>query len=124
MWPLLFTLFLLHSCLCGGNRDLREHLTLLKTELALRLYQSVAADRNGTNIVISPSGVSIPLEILQFGAQGNTGRQLAEALGYTVHGKRLIALLLTLILTLTLIIAFTLRTPWEMGSSQLPRVGT
>nr|KAF6428432.1 serpin family E member 3 [Rousettus aegyptiacus] len=86
MWPLLFTLFLLHSCLCGGNRDLREHLTLLKTELALRLYQSVAADRNGTNIVISPSGVSIPLEILQFGAQGNTGRQLAEALGYTVHG--------------------------------------
>ncbi|XP_036084421.1 serpin E3 [Rousettus aegyptiacus] len=87
MWPLLFTLFLLHSCLCGGNRDLREHLTLLKTELALRLYQSVAADRNGTNIVISPSGVSIPLEILQFGAQGNTGRQLAEALGYTVHDR-------------------------------------
>lgn len=124
MWPLLFALFLLHSCLCGGNRDLREHLTLLKTELALRLYQSVAADRNGTNIVISPSGVSIPLEILQFGAQGNTGRQLAEALGYTVHGKRLIALLLTLILTLTLIIVFTLRTPWEMGSSQLPGVGT
>ncbi|ELK15228.1 Serpin E3 [Pteropus alecto] len=79
--------FLLHSCLCGGNSDLHEHLTLLKTEFALRLYQSVAADRNGTNIVISPSGVSIPLEILQFGAQGNTGRQLAEALGYTIHDR-------------------------------------
>lgn len=88
MQPALFTLFLLHTWLRGGQGDLREDLTLLKTELALRLYQGAAAPRNETNIVISPAGVSLALEILQFGAQGNTGRQLAEALGYTVHGKR------------------------------------
>ncbi|KAM8784449.1 LOW QUALITY PROTEIN: serpin E3 [Rhynchonycteris naso] len=80
----LFSLFLLLSCLPGGDSNLREALTLLKTELALHLYRSVAADRNGTNIVVSPTCVPIPLEILQFGA-GSTGQQLAEALGYTVH---------------------------------------
>ncbi|GAB5566318.1 serpin E3 isoform X1 [Prionailurus iriomotensis] len=85
MQPALFTLFLLHTWLRGGQGDLREDLTLLKTELALRLYQGAAAPRNETNVVISPAGVSLALEILQFGAQGNTGRQLAEALGYTVH---------------------------------------
>ncbi|XP_066090238.1 serpin E3 isoform X1 [Saccopteryx bilineata] len=86
MQPPLFSLFLpLLSYLPGGDSNLREALTLLKTELALRLYRSVAADRNGTNVVVSPTAVSIPLEILQFGARGNTGRQLAEALGYTVH---------------------------------------
>ncbi|XP_004433737.1 PREDICTED: serpin E3 [Ceratotherium simum simum] len=88
MGPLLFALLLLHSCLPGGNGDLREDLMLLKTELALRLYRSVAAARSGANVVISPAGVSIPLEILQFGAQGNTGRQLVEALGYTVRDQR------------------------------------
>ncbi|XP_057162751.1 serpin E3 [Ursus arctos] len=88
MRPALFTLFLLHPCLHGGHGDLREDLTLLKTELALRLYQDAAAPRNGSNVVISPAGVSLPLEILQFGAQGNTGRQLAQALGYTVHDQR------------------------------------
>uniref|UniRef100_G1LZX1 Serpin family E member 3 n=1 Tax=Ailuropoda melanoleuca TaxID=9646 RepID=G1LZX1_AILME len=84
----LFTLFLLHPCLHGGHSDLREDLTLLKTDLALRLYQHTAAPRNVSNVVISPAGVSLPLEILQFGAQGNTGRQLAQALGYTVHDQR------------------------------------
>ncbi|XP_008064292.2 serpin E3 [Carlito syrichta] len=88
MPPLLVTLFLLHSCFLRGNGHLREGLTLLKTEFALRLYQSVAAGRNGTNFVISPAGVSLPLEILQFGAEGSTGRQLADALGYTVHDQR------------------------------------
>ncbi|KAL4838396.1 hypothetical protein H8958_012589 [Nasalis larvatus] len=48
---------------------------------------SVAACKNETNFVISPAGVSLPLEILQFGAEGNTGQQLADALGYTVHGE-------------------------------------
>lgn len=88
MWPALFTLFLLHTCLHGGRGDLREDLTLLKTKLALRLYLGAAAPGNESNVVISPAGVSLALEILQFGAQGNTGKQLAEALGYTVHGKR------------------------------------
>lgn len=110
MRPLLLTLFLLHSCLPRANSNLPEDLKLLKTELALRLYESVAADRNGTNIVISPISVSIPLGILQVGAQGSTGQQLAEALGYTARGKRPLALLLTLLFapTLTLSHALTL----------------
>ncbi|XP_012503887.1 PREDICTED: serpin E3 [Propithecus coquereli] len=88
MPPLLVALFLLHSCFPQGDGHLREGLTLLKTEFALRLYQSVAAGRNGTNFVISPAGVSLPLEILQFGAEGRTGRQLADALGYTVQDQK------------------------------------
>uniref|UniRef100_A0A8C5XN88 Serpin family E member 3 n=1 Tax=Microcebus murinus TaxID=30608 RepID=A0A8C5XN88_MICMU len=88
MPPLLVTLFLLHSCFLRGDGHLREGLALLKTEFALRLYRSVAAGRNGTNFVISPAGVSLPLEILQFGAEGSTGRQLADALGYTVQDQK------------------------------------
>ncbi|XP_077872187.1 serpin E3 isoform X2 [Ictidomys tridecemlineatus] len=88
MLPLLhITLFLLHFCFPGGHSHLPQSLLMLKTEFALRLYRSAAAGRNDTNFVISPTGVSLPLEILQFGAQGNTGQQLAGALGYTVHGK-------------------------------------
>ncbi|XP_022358565.1 serpin E3 isoform X2 [Enhydra lutris kenyoni] len=100
MGPALVTLLLLHSCLHGGQGDLREDLTLLKTELAIRLYQDAAAPRNGTNVVISPAGVSLPLEILQFGAQGNTGRQLAQVLGYTVHDRRVKEVLRTAYTTL------------------------
>lgn len=93
MLPLLQgTLFLLSSCFsAGGGSPLREGLWLLKTEFALHLYRSAAAERNGTNFVISPAGVSLSLEILQFGARGNTGWQLAGALGYTVQGKRLLS---------------------------------
>ncbi|XP_032258512.1 serpin E3 [Phoca vitulina] len=96
----LFTLFLLHSCLHGGQGDLREDLTLLNTELALRLYQDATAPRDGTNVVISPAGVSLPLEILQFGAQGNTGQQLARALGYAIHDQRVKEFLRTVYATL------------------------
>ncbi|XP_031321829.2 serpin E3 [Camelus dromedarius] len=88
MWRLLLTLLLLHACPPGGAGDLREDLMLLKTGLALRLYHSLTAGCNRTNLVVSPAGALIPLEILQFGAQGNTGRQLAEALGYTVQDPR------------------------------------
>ncbi|XP_077872186.1 serpin E3 isoform X1 [Ictidomys tridecemlineatus] len=89
MLPLLhITLFLLHFCFPGGHSHLPQSLLMLKTEFALRLYRSAAAGRNDTNFVISPTGVSLPLEILQFGAQGNTGQQLAGALGYTVHDPK------------------------------------
>ncbi|XP_057563193.1 serpin E3 [Hippopotamus amphibius kiboko] len=88
MRSILLTLFLLHACPPGGAGDLHEDLTLLRTELALRLYRSVAAASNRTNLALSPAGAFIPLELLQFGAQGNTGRQLAQALGYTVHDPR------------------------------------
>lgn len=91
MLPLLLvTLFLVSSSFsAGGGSPLTEALWLLKTEFALHLYRSAAAQRNGTNFVISPASVSLSLEILQFGARGNTGWQLASALGYTVQGKRL-----------------------------------
>uniref|UniRef100_G3WP43 Serpin family E member 3 n=1 Tax=Sarcophilus harrisii TaxID=9305 RepID=G3WP43_SARHA len=89
MLPFTFLLFLLHSgCLHGGNNDLRKDLKGLKTEFAVRLYQSLMGSRNGTNLVISPASVSVPLELLQFGARGNTCLQLERALGYTVHDRR------------------------------------
>lgn len=113
---------------------------LLKIEFALRLYQSVAEDRNGTNVVVSPASMSIPLEMLEFGAQGNTGWRLAESLGYTTQGRRLHVLLLTLLftlivtltltlmltltLTLILLLALPLLLPREMGHSPLSVVGT
>uniref|UniRef100_A0A8C5KXB1 Serpin peptidase inhibitor, clade E (nexin, plasminogen activator inhibitor type 1), member 3 n=1 Tax=Jaculus jaculus TaxID=51337 RepID=A0A8C5KXB1_JACJA len=87
---LLLQILLLPCCFSAGRGSglLGEGLWLLKTEFAFRLYQTVAAGRNGTNLVISPAGVSLPLEILQFGAQGNTDRQLAGALGYTVYDPK------------------------------------
>ncbi|XP_040596486.1 serpin E3 isoform X2 [Mesocricetus auratus] len=90
MLPLpLVTLFLVSSGFsAGGGSPLSESLWLLKTEFALHLYRSAAAERNGTNFVISPASVSLSLEILQFGARGNTGWQLASALGYTVQDPR------------------------------------
>ncbi|XP_076786993.1 serpin E3 isoform X2 [Arvicanthis niloticus] len=92
MLPLLkVTLFLLSSCFsAGGGSPLSEGLWLLKTEFALHLYRSAAAERNGTNFVISPASVALSLEILQFGARGNTGWQLAGALGYTVQDRCLV----------------------------------
>ncbi|KAB0343791.1 hypothetical protein FD754_020717 [Muntiacus muntjak] len=88
MQSLLLALFLLHTCPPGGASNLYEDLTLLRTDLALRLYRSVATASNQTNLVLSPAGAFIPLELLQFGARGNTSRQLAQALGYTVHDPK------------------------------------
>uniref|UniRef100_G3TQ16 Serpin family E member 3 n=1 Tax=Loxodonta africana TaxID=9785 RepID=G3TQ16_LOXAF len=88
MRPLFFLLLLLHTCFLGGNGGLHEGLKLLKTEFALRLYQSAAGIRKATNFIISPAAVSIPLEILQFGARGSTRQQLEDALGYTVHDQK------------------------------------
>uniref|UniRef100_A0A8C0JIN8 Serpin family E member 3 n=1 Tax=Canis lupus dingo TaxID=286419 RepID=A0A8C0JIN8_CANLU len=86
---LALLLLLLPSCLPGARGGLREDLGLLRTQLALRLYRdTAAAPSNGTNVVISPAGVSLALEILQFAAQGDTARQLVQALGYSLHGKR------------------------------------
>ncbi|XP_057641950.1 serpin E3 [Chionomys nivalis] len=102
MLPLLLvTLFPLSSCFsAGGGSPLSEGLWLLKTEFALRLYRSAAAERNGTNFVISPASVSLSLEILQFGARGNTGWELASALGYTVQDPRVREFLHTVYTTL------------------------
>nr|XP_019827290.1 PREDICTED: serpin E3-like [Bos indicus] len=88
MQSLLLALLLLPVCSPGGASNLHEDLTLLRTDLALRLYRIVALAGNQTNLVLSPAGAFIPLELLQFGARGNTGRQLAQALGYTVHDPK------------------------------------
>ncbi|ELW72329.1 Serpin E3 [Tupaia chinensis] len=101
MLPLLVSIFLLHACFPSGLGHLPEGLPLLRTEFALHLYQSVAAGRNGTNLIISPAGVSLPMEILQFGAQGNTAQQLADALGYTVHDQKVRDLLHAVYATLS-----------------------
>ena len=123
MQSLLLALLLLHVCPPGGASNLHEDLTLLRTDLALRLYRSVAAASNQTNLVLSPAGAFIPLELLQFGARGNTGRQLAQALGYTVHGKRTAAPP-TLLLTPTALLILTpdlmLRLPRVTGREGCP----
>ncbi|XP_077711966.1 serpin E3 isoform X2 [Canis aureus] len=86
---LALLLLLLPSCLPGARGSLREDLGLLRTQLALRLYRdAAAAPSNGTNVVISPAGVSLALEILQFAAQGDTARQLVQALGYSLHAPQ------------------------------------
>uniref|UniRef100_A0A4X2LNE9 Serpin family E member 3 n=1 Tax=Vombatus ursinus TaxID=29139 RepID=A0A4X2LNE9_VOMUR len=89
MLPFTFLLLPLHSGrLQGGNGDLQKELKGLKTEFAVQLYQSLIGSGNGTHLVISPASVSVPLELLQFGARGNTCLQLERALGYTVHDRR------------------------------------
>ena len=123
MWSLLLALLLFHVCPTRGASNLHEDLTLLRTDLALRLYRSVAAAGNQTNLVLSPAGAFIPLELLQFGARGNTGRQLAQALGYTVHGKQTAAppiLLLTPTALLTLTPDLMLRLPRVAGREGCP----
>ncbi|XP_048397066.2 probable serpin E3 isoform X1 [Stegostoma tigrinum] len=60
----------------------------LNTEFARNLYQKLTVDEEYRNIIISPTGVSIALELLQLGAKGNTFMQLENALGYTVHDSR------------------------------------
>lgn len=57
------------------------------TEFAINLYQQLAEPGNRTNLIISPASVIISLELLQFGAQGNTFAQLENALGYNIHGN-------------------------------------
>ncbi|KAL6087867.1 hypothetical protein STEG23_032862, partial [Scotinomys teguina] len=84
----------------GGSSPLSEGLWLLKTEFALHLYRSAAAERDKTNFVLSPASVSLSLEILQFGARGNTGWQLTSALGYTVQDPRVRAFLRAVYTTL------------------------
>ncbi|KAL1781205.1 serpin E3 [Sigmodon hispidus] len=102
MQPLMLVIvFLLSSCFsAGGSSPLSESLRLLKTDFALHLYRSAATETNGTNFVISPASVSLSLEILQFGARGNTGWQLASALGYTVQDPRMREFLHTVYTTL------------------------
>uniref|UniRef100_A0A8B9I3A9 Serpin family E member 3 n=1 Tax=Anser brachyrhynchus TaxID=132585 RepID=A0A8B9I3A9_9AVES len=88
MLPIIFSLFLLSACcLNKGNCISYDELRDLKTEFAIDLYRHISGAENRTNLVISPASVAISLELLQFGAQGNTFTELQDALGYNIHDQ-------------------------------------
>ncbi|NWV31487.1 SERP3 protein, partial [Grantiella picta] len=88
MLPILFSAFILSACcLIKGNCISYDELKELKTEFAISLYRHVSEAENRTNLVVSPASVAVSLELLQFGAQGNTFTELQDALGYSIHGN-------------------------------------
>ncbi|NXH63952.1 SERP3 protein, partial [Rhabdornis inornatus] len=88
MLPILFSAFILSACcLTKGNCISYDELKELKTEFAISLYRHVSEAENRTNLVVSPASVAVSLELLQFGAQGNTLMELQDALGYSIHGN-------------------------------------
>ncbi|NXN77933.1 SERP3 protein, partial [Bombycilla garrulus] len=88
MLPILFSAFILSACcLSKGNCISHDELKELKTEFAISLYRHVSEAENRTNLVVSPASVAVSLELLQFGAQGNTFTELQDALGYSIHGN-------------------------------------
>ncbi|NXE35954.1 SERP3 protein, partial [Ptilorrhoa leucosticta] len=88
MLPILFSAFILSACcLTKGNCISYDELKELKTEFAISLYRHVSEAENRTNLVVSPASVAVSLEVLQFGAQGNTLMELQDTLGYSIHGN-------------------------------------
>lgn len=87
MLPIIFFAFILTWCLNKGNCISYDELKDMKIEFAINLYRRASEADNRTNLVISPASVAISLELLQFGAQGNTFMELQNALGYNVHGN-------------------------------------
>uniref|UniRef100_A0A8V5G7G8 Uncharacterized protein n=1 Tax=Melopsittacus undulatus TaxID=13146 RepID=A0A8V5G7G8_MELUD len=85
MLPIFFFAFVLSaSCLTKANCISYGELKELKTEFAINLYRHVSEAENRTNLVVSPASVAVSLELLQFGAQGNTFTELQDALGYNI----------------------------------------
>ncbi|NXM17844.1 SERP3 protein, partial [Ploceus nigricollis] len=98
MLPILFSAFILSACcLTKGNCISYDELRELKTEFAISLYRQVSEAENRTNLVVSPASVAVSLELLQFGAQGNTFTELQDALGYSIHGNVLRKILIVLL---------------------------
>ncbi|KFO88181.1 Serpin E3, partial [Buceros rhinoceros silvestris] len=88
MLPIFISAFILSACcLTKANCMSYDELKELKTEFAMRLYQQVSEAENRTNLVVSPASVAVSLELLQFGAQGNTLMELQDALGYNIHDQ-------------------------------------
>ncbi|KFP19164.1 Serpin E3, partial [Egretta garzetta] len=88
MLPVFFSAFVLSACcLTKGNCISYDELKELKTEFAINLYRCVSEAENRTNLVVSPASVAVSLELLQFGAEGNTFMELQDALGYNIHGN-------------------------------------
>ncbi|NWR98075.1 SERP3 protein, partial [Motacilla alba] len=98
MLPILFFAFILSACcISKGNCISYDELRELKTEFAISLYRQVSEAENRTNLVVSPASVAVSLELLQFGAQGNTFMELQDALGYSIHGNVLQKILFVLL---------------------------
>ncbi|NXL99106.1 SERP3 protein, partial [Tyrannus savana] len=96
MLPIFFSAFILSACcLTKGNCISYDELKELKTEFAINLYRHVSEAENRTNLVVSPASVAVSLELLQFGAQGNTLTELQDALGYNIHGMHCLKKILT-----------------------------
>ncbi|NWS40244.1 SERP3 protein, partial [Probosciger aterrimus] len=88
MLPIFFSAFVLSaSCLTKANCISYGELKELKAEFAINLYRHVSEAENRTNLVVSPASVAVSLELLQFGAQGNTFTELQDALGYNIHDQ-------------------------------------
>ncbi|KFP06879.1 Serpin E3, partial [Calypte anna] len=88
MLPIFFSAFILSAwCFTKGNSISYDELKELKTEFAIKLYKHVSETENRTNLILSPAIVAISLELLQFGAEGNTFAELQDALGYNIHGN-------------------------------------
>ncbi|XP_051478672.1 serpin E3 isoform X2 [Apus apus] len=88
MLPVFFSAFILSACcLTKGNSISYDELKELKTHFAINLYRHVSEAENRTNLVLSPASVAVSLELLQFGAQGNTFTELQDALGYNIHDQ-------------------------------------
>uniref|UniRef100_H0ZPD1 Serpin family E member 3 n=1 Tax=Taeniopygia guttata TaxID=59729 RepID=H0ZPD1_TAEGU len=98
MLPILFSAFILSACrITKGNCISYDELREQKTEFAISLYRQVSEAENRTNLVVSPASVAVSLELLQFGAQGNTLMELQDALGYSIHGNVLRKILIILL---------------------------
>ncbi|NXI20949.1 SERP3 protein, partial [Sterrhoptilus dennistouni] len=88
MLPILLPAFILSACcLTKGSCISYDELKELKTEFAISLYRHISEAENRTNLVVSPASVAVSLELLQFGAQGNTFTELQDVLGYSIHGN-------------------------------------
>ncbi|XP_075348108.1 serpin E3 [Mycteria americana] len=88
MLPIFFSAFILSTCcFTKGNCISYDELKELKTEFAINIYRHVSEAENRTNLVVSPASVAVSLELLQFGAQGNTFTELQDALGYNIHDQ-------------------------------------
>ncbi|NXA79708.1 SERP3 protein, partial [Thryothorus ludovicianus] len=104
MLPILFSVSILSAwCLTKGDCISYDELKELKTEFAISLYRQVSEAENRTNLVVSPASVAVSLELLQFGAQGNTFTELQDVLGYSIHGNVLQKYLLSYIFQGTVI---------------------
>ncbi|XP_010864308.2 probable serpin E3 [Esox lucius] len=84
MTSLFFCFWLVEMSQCDAF-SLQETMGQLHTDFAVSLYQTLTETENNSNLIVSPTSVSLSLGLLQLGARGNTLAQLEEALGYDIN---------------------------------------